>query len=132
GALMGLLRGDLGELLLDLAAAFLVAILPLGELEMLQLALVMALLERSARSTQLGEPLVVLAQRMLEMGQLLPLLLDRLLASAGLAPEGLDFALAGENSAVDRIGRMETHAEAAELMSFAVDQNDVRPQLHAG
>src|SRR5882672_3014086 len=57
GPLLSLLPCDLRELAFDLSAALLVAVLPLRELEMLQLPLVVALLERRARDPQLGEPI---------------------------------------------------------------------------
>jgi hypothetical protein len=59
----------------------------------LQLALVVALLERDAGGAQPGETFVVLAERVLEFGQLLPLLLDLLLAPGRFLAQRLDLAL---------------------------------------
>src|SRR5262249_3307212 len=132
GALLGLQRRDLAELPFDLAAALPEAVLALGQLEVLELALVVALLERRAGGAQLREPLVVLAQRMLQPRQPLPLFLDLLLAPPRLLAQGLDLALPREDAAVGGVRRVEAHPEAAELMAFSVHQHDVRAQPHAG
>src|SRR5690242_15968519 len=99
---------------------------------MLELALVMALLERSARGAQLGEPFLVLDERAFELGELLALLLDLLRARARLAREALDLALSRENSGVGGVRGVEADAEAAELMALAIHQHDVRREPHAG
>src|SRR5882672_4010863 len=131
GPLLSLLPCDLRELAFDLSAALLVAVLPLRELEMLQLPLVVALLERRARDPQLGEPIVMVAQRALQLGKLLSFLFDVLRPHRGLLPQRLDFALPGEDAGIGRVGRVEAHREAAELVAFTVDQDDVRRERHS-
>src|SRR5262249_35578884 len=128
GPLVLLQRADLSELGADLPAALLIALFALGQLQMLQLALVVALLERDARGAQLRQPLVVLAERMLELGKLLALLVDLLSARSRVLLQPLDFALAGEYPGVRRIGSVEADAEAAELMAVAVDEDHLRRQ----
>src|SRR5216117_671969 len=129
--LLRLLRRDLGELPINLAAAFLVPLLALSQPEVLELALVMALLERGAGRPQLDEPFIVFGERALELGQLLALLLDLFFAIARLALQALDFPLPSENAGVGGVGGVEAHGKAAELMALTIDQNDVRRQRHS-
>src|SRR5256885_7240468 len=129
--LLRLLRRDLGELPMNLAAAFRVPLLALGQPEVLELALVMALLERGAGRPQLDEPFIVLGERALELGQLLALLLDLLLAIARLMLQALDFPLSSETAGVAGVGGVEAHAKAAGMIALTIYQNHVPPQRHS-
>src|SRR5581483_1020409 len=115
--------GDLGQLAFDLAAALGMALLALRQLDVLELALVMALRERGARRAQLGESFVVLGERRLQRAEALARLARASLPFGDLGRQRLDFALAREDPGIGGIGRVEAHAEAAELVSFAVHQD---------
>jgi hypothetical protein len=62
GLFLDLLRGNSGEFPFDLPAALLVPLQSLGQPEIFQLALMMALLERRSGNTQLGKTFVVLGE----------------------------------------------------------------------
>ena len=84
GLFLGLLQLNLTEFPVQLPAPLLVPLFALGQLQVFQLALVMALFEGCPRRPQLGEPLVVLGERAIEPGELGAAVLDRILVPARL------------------------------------------------
>jgi hypothetical protein len=128
------LRTDLVQLGPYLRAALAIALLRLRELDILDLGVVEAVL--ALRDLQAGALQRFAAHRQVLLVALIFALRSREARSelGATLLELLDLCLACEQAGVGRIGRMEAHGMAGELVTFAVDHDDTGGErlAHAG